>query len=483
MPVARILTRFPERTSALAEDLQHRGYTVEVTRPGDMGLAPADLEIDFEICNNEDAVQRARELAVQWSADVAVSPGVGELAPLPEPALATTTQEDDIVVIPPAEQVGPVMEPVQPETLVQSELLPKHAEVIRPEAVQLNSSAADLENPDIGEMPLHDQVTVDTTGVVQQRESAEIVEERETITERAEPQADYAQKARELSAAALNSGKALAASSGEWLRRNSEALRQQIDLKLAELRARREIRHEQAEKRKSLAVQRAAELEAAREAAAVRLQELLRERGGLTESQPAPPQAQPVMEPQTERRTAAAGAASFFKKHMGFSFHSGISPQLEAVLMGVAAACALFVLGLAVASFHASPAISKTVSVGQQYKGVTVDAGGVTLKPTGAATTATAPAAPVAANPAPANTRGSVARPSPVIRSASSQSSASHSGNTRRIGNDVVIRRLDQPKASASHGGDVTIRQFGAAKPAARNATPPGPKKISDLDQ
>lgn len=481
MPVARILTRFPERTSALAEDLQHRGYTVEINRPGDFGLEPADLEIDFEICNNEDAVQRARELAVQWSADVAVSPGVGELAPLPEPAPAVATQEDEIVVIPPVEQVSPVNEPVPYEAVVQNEPSATHAEVIRTEAVEHDHLPVGREDSDAGEIPLHDQVTVDSAGAVHPRELAEIGDEQQLVP--VEPRPDYAEKARELSAAALNSAKVFAATSGEWLRRNSEALRQQIDLKLAELRVRHEIRHEQAEKRKALAAQRAAELEAAREAAAVRLQELLRERGGLTDSQPTPPQVQPVMEPQAERRTAVAGAASFFRKHLGFSFHSGISPQLEAVLMGVAAACALFVLGLAVASFHAGPAISKTVNADQQYKGVTVQAGGVTLKPTAAATTATAPAAPLGAKAASATTGSSVARPSPVVRPVSTKSNASQSGSTRRIGNDVVIRRLDQPKASTSQGGDVTIRQFGAAKPAARNATPPGPKKISDLDQ
>jgi hypothetical protein len=250
------------------------------------------------------------------------------------------------------------------------------------------------------------------------------------------------------------------------------------------MQARREIRQEQQEKRKALAQQRAVELEAAREAAAVRLQELLRERGGLTESQPVPPQVHPVNEAKPERRAAAAGAGSFFKRHLGFSFYSGVSPQLEAVLMGVAAACALFVLGLAVASFHAGPAISKTVEVQQSYKGVTVQGGGVTLKPsTVPATTAPAHAAP--ANPGPI-AGNPAAKTSSAPRSAIGKTSPSHAGNTSRIGNDVVIRRLDQPRSSASQSGggsDVTIRQFGVkAKPAASNSTPAGPKRISDMD-
>ncbi|HYX54098.1 MAG TPA: hypothetical protein VE783_11655 [Candidatus Limnocylindrales bacterium] len=497
MPVARILTRFPERTSALVGNLQHHGYTVEIMRPGEAVLRPADLEIDFEICNNEDALQRASELAQQWGTDVAVSPGLGELAPEPladvveRPMAEAMRDEDEIVVIPPLTETAPATATMQQE----EELAPQ-----QPQAA--------LEQPLNFEQPLNMEESVPERGAanfeqenahealqpgdMNARREAEPVEisrdprdlrlPPEEIAEPAEPRPDYAQKAGEFAAATLNSAKALGARSGEWLHQNSELLRQRLDLKLAEMRARREIRQEQQAKRKALAQERAAELEAARQAAALRLQELLRERGGLTDTQPTPPRVEPG-DAQPERRTAVAGAASFFRKHLGFSFHSGISPQLEAVLMGVAAACALFVLGLAVASFHATPAISSTVNAQQPYKGATVQAGGVTLKPAAAATAASAAAtnAAPASNAPSATTHASAERPSPVVRSSTAKPPSQQQGNVRRIGSDVLIRRLDQPKTHTG-GGDVTIRQLGAGKPATAQSTP-GPRRISDLDQ
>ena len=508
MPVARILTRFPERTNALAEDLQHRGYTVEIGMTGETGLAPADLEIDFEICNNEEALQRATELARQWSADVAVSPGLGDLTPAAEPAPAEADHyEDGIIVIPPAEQTAHAVQPIQHQAVdvpvsAHEEQMPADVEphyaaepietpiTLEPAPRQefVPPIAAEMANVD--EVPLryetgHENVHANEGESEDVSREHRLDDESKAIAEPDAAQPDYAQKARELSAAALNSGKALAASSGEWLRKNSESVRQQIDLRLAEIRARREVRQEQAERRRAVARERAVELEAAREAAAARLQELLRERGGLVDTQPAPPQVQALDDSQQERRTAVSGAASFFRRHLGFTFHSGISPQLEAVLMGVAAACALFVLGLAVASFHASPAISKTVNVPQQqrYNGVTVQAGGVTVKPS-ASSSAAAVAAPPTNNVAP-NAGKPAARPNPGRPSpVKARSSDRENGNTRHIGDDVVIRRLDQPKAGTPHGGggsDVTIRQLGSSKPATGN-TSAGPKKISDMD-
>src|SRR6185437_6458859 len=76
MPLARILTRFPEQADALSQELRQHGYTVEFSTPELAGKSPADLEIDFEICAEPDALTRASELADRIHADVAVSPGV-----------------------------------------------------------------------------------------------------------------------------------------------------------------------------------------------------------------------------------------------------------------------------------------------------------------------------------------------------------------------------------------------------------------------
>jgi hypothetical protein len=146
--------------------------------------------------------------------------------------------------------------------------------------------------------------------------------------------------------------------------------------------------------------------------------------------------------------------------------------QWEAVLMGVAAACALFVVGVAVNSFRPHPALSNTItqpssaspapvsarttSGSQPYNGVTVQAGspGVTLKPS-------APAMPAASQQAVST------------RSAPRES-------------DVTVRhfnnKLTSHRADGSIAQDVTIRHFNQQpKPAAHN-TSDGVKRFSDLD-
>lgn len=83
MPLARILTRNPERTADLSTQLKQQGYSVEVARPDQTNLAPADLEIEFEICERADVLDRAADLATELGADVAVAPGVLQMVPKP----------------------------------------------------------------------------------------------------------------------------------------------------------------------------------------------------------------------------------------------------------------------------------------------------------------------------------------------------------------------------------------------------------------
>jgi hypothetical protein len=93
MPLARILTRNPERTADLSTQLKQQGYSVEVARPDQTNLAPADLEIEFEICERADVLDRAANLATELGADVAVAPGILQMAPKPaaEPIMYGST--------------------------------------------------------------------------------------------------------------------------------------------------------------------------------------------------------------------------------------------------------------------------------------------------------------------------------------------------------------------------------------------------------
>src|SRR5215472_15467417 len=81
MPLARIFTHHPERTAALSSQLQQQGYTVEVAGPNQTNLAPADLEIEFEVCERADVLERAAGLADELQADIAVAPGVMQSEP------------------------------------------------------------------------------------------------------------------------------------------------------------------------------------------------------------------------------------------------------------------------------------------------------------------------------------------------------------------------------------------------------------------
>ena len=94
MPLARIFTHHPERTAALSSQLQQQGYTVEVASPDQLDLAPADLEIEFELCERADVLERAAGLADEFQADIAVAPGVIQAA---MPATAVAPLENSIV--------------------------------------------------------------------------------------------------------------------------------------------------------------------------------------------------------------------------------------------------------------------------------------------------------------------------------------------------------------------------------------------------
>jgi hypothetical protein len=93
MPLARILTRNPERTADLSNQLKQQGYSVEVARPDQANLAPADLEIEFEVCERADVLDRAADLATELGADVAVAPGILQMPPKPaaEPVMYGST--------------------------------------------------------------------------------------------------------------------------------------------------------------------------------------------------------------------------------------------------------------------------------------------------------------------------------------------------------------------------------------------------------
>ena len=138
MPLARILTRNPERTADLSSQLKQQGYSVEVARPDQTNLAPADLEIEFEVCERADVLDRAADLASELGADVAVAPGVLQMTPKPaaEPIMygSTAPQPHD-------------PEPIAPEPVLSQKPEPERAveHVLESQAVAERDPERDFE--------------------------------------------------------------------------------------------------------------------------------------------------------------------------------------------------------------------------------------------------------------------------------------------------------------------------------------------------
>lgn len=85
MARARIITRFPEQSHDLAENLRSRGFEVQTESPGKTSPQPADLEITIEECDAEEALQRATSVkdACAFVMPGAITGGVQPITAIP----------------------------------------------------------------------------------------------------------------------------------------------------------------------------------------------------------------------------------------------------------------------------------------------------------------------------------------------------------------------------------------------------------------
>jgi hypothetical protein len=109
MALARIFSSSPEQTTALSQELQQLGYTVEVLSPNDAPATLADLEIQLEVCDPADVLRRATELAARMQCDIAVAPGALQAGP-PAQAAALSPPPEGLMpsAIPSADQAATV---------------------------------------------------------------------------------------------------------------------------------------------------------------------------------------------------------------------------------------------------------------------------------------------------------------------------------------------------------------------------------------
>src|SRR5258708_22779015 len=98
MPVARILTRYPDYAHTLSQHLEQLGYMVEVCDPDQPSNSRADMEIDLEVCSQSEAVHRATELAMALNTEVAVAPRALQVeSPAPQPSLVGSPSQPELV--------------------------------------------------------------------------------------------------------------------------------------------------------------------------------------------------------------------------------------------------------------------------------------------------------------------------------------------------------------------------------------------------
>ena len=466
MPLARIFTLSPERATALSQQLKKQGYTIDILRPGQTGAEPADLEIDLEICPQTEAFHRAIELASKLKADIAVAPGSIRFAP--EPLVVPV---DPTPVVPTPAAIELPVEPIVPAAPSVAEVVEKARPLApQPGALPPREPARQpiLASPRTASEP-------PTPASAQPSPASPALGERlNEAWQQSRPSLEKAAAAVEewckravaagkttFSRVRESSGRGFAglresAESGsfsarQWMR----AARERARLRAAESRARRQEQLLESEQRRAQAELEAAELRAAREAAAARLLRIRLEAGGQIQEQEVSRAASAGAEP-VSTQLAAEHVFERRRTSRQIKVRRRYSSQLEAILTGVAAVSALFVIGLVVASFQPRSALSHGLD--PSYKGATVQGGGVTLKP--------APAKTVAPRPSPAS-KTSADRTKPLQGKPSPRPSAQNQ-------NDVTI----------DDGQDVSVRHFAAPRklPMQSAQQRGGMKRYSDLD-
>ena len=538
MPLARIFTRNPEGTADLSGQLRQQGYTVELARPDQTNLAPADLEIEFEVCERADVLHRAADLAAELDADVAVSPGVLKpavqpspepainLQPAPEPvtenvvelksqpAIADEREREfeaafaPVIEMPAAMQSipevvdVPVMEhePMPPVAFLDEPAAPQH--VAMPEILERYPAPATFHDPiheprGADPMPYLAQLTpfsTPATRAEEQPQAANRAKEQSQIQLRGKK---VLQDGAKVAGQAWASALALASSTTASVRDHFEEYKKRAQVRSAEARAQHAARLLDLEQRRAEAQQRASELEAAREAAAARLLELVRqrdpglqneslpkeslpqepwrdatpvERRGPAQRQPSQSMYDPMPNNGGRRREAPVAARTRTRSALTalpIELWRKVTPPLRAVLAGAGVMTALFIMWIVWGLSHSGTSMANPAN--HASNGANATTGGVTLH---AGTAKPQPAQPVAApHPqakpqpgqpsanAPAQAAATVAKPSPRAQRAHLVPQQSE----QEIGDDVVVRHFSRPvptQKPKQAGQQAGLKQF-----------------------
>jgi hypothetical protein len=548
MPLARIFTRNPEGTADLSGQLRQQGYIVEVARPDQTNLAPADLEIEFEVCERADVLNRAANLAAELDADVAVSPGVLKPAVQPspepdmgeqrvaepvtenvvelksEPAIADERERDfeaafaPVIEMPAAMQASPEVVDVP---VMEHEPMPPVAFLDEPQHVALPEMQESYPAPVTFHEPVHGprganpmpylaQLTPFSTPATRTEEQPQVAANRAKEPSQIQLRGKKVlQDGAKVAAQAWSSALALASSTTASVRDHFEEYKKRAQVRSAEARALHAARLLDLEQRRAEAQQRASELEAAREAAAARLLELVRQRdpglakeglvkeglaneslpperlpqeswrGAIPAERRAPAQVQPSqsiyerMPDNGDRRRevpVAAQAQEPTRKQVRsanpIELWRTVNPPLRAVLAGAGAVTGLFIMGIVLGLFHSRAPLANPAN--HASNGVTVTTGGVTVPAGAAKTQPPQPSAvpPTQAKPqpghsvnAPTQAATTAAKPSPRVQ----QAHLAPQQSEQEIGDDVVVRHFSRPvptQKPKQAGQQAGLKQF-----------------------
>ena len=532
MPLARIFTHRPERTTALSEQLQQQGYRVEVVSPSQTNLAPADLEIEFDICERADVLEHAASLADELRADVAVAPGV--LQPEVKPAAVETPVSAEPLRTEAATQIAGGQDRASDrEREFEAAFQPDPQEW---EPVAQSDLPAEEHTPQVIEFPVMEQAPLPPVAIVEEppvmksepvmpeaARQAEPVpylaqltpfgtpheEGSHNFSDR-EPRQQVQAEATSLAPAGPGRGKRTAdflgksmaamkvgiAETAESFREHLKEYKKRAQVRSAESRAARVARMLDLEQRQAEAQQRATELEAAREAASARLMELLRQRDpGLHEEnaraeafreellreealyQASEPPAKAETSP---RRKPLAALRHFSIAGLVKKPSHPMSPQLRAVLTGAAAVTVLFVVGIILGSLYPRTPMASTTSRPASPSGVTVQTGGVTVK-TGTPATNSASAG-AGAQAAPAKAQPTAQQASNGGAAASSQEATAAKPSPRMA---QTRRQIAQQNGEDEIGDDVVIRHYKRPVPTEKpkqGGQQAGLKHFSDME-
>lgn len=98
MPLARILTFDPDQVNDFAQRLYELGFEVDVVKPSEQPVTPADLEIEFAVCDQQQILARAAAIATQLQAEIVVFPRA--IPPLPKAITAVQEMAESPVPVP-----------------------------------------------------------------------------------------------------------------------------------------------------------------------------------------------------------------------------------------------------------------------------------------------------------------------------------------------------------------------------------------------